>query len=302
MIFFALLAAIALGHFYPLAQRQPDLAIRTVNYLAHHVNAGKSQHGALAWLIIVVPLLAATGLIYFVLSGISLWLAWLWNVAALYLSMQFKAGFLAAEHVHQSLLHNDLSAAQHSFVRWRGAETASTDAGELSRLNIEAVFTDALQHLFGVIFWFVVLSPFGPVGAVAYRTTEVLAQHWRISTHGAFASFAQRMDVLANWLPARAAALSFAIAGNFEDALFCWRSQASLWADPNQGVLLASAAGALGVKLGMPIHQGADWRPELGLGDPADNSYLGSSLGLIWRAMAIWLFLFLLMALARLAS
>ncbi|MHB1677447.1 MAG: CobD/CbiB family protein [Sulfuriferula sp.] len=301
MTFFALLAAILFEHFYPLPQHQPAILIRAMHYLAHQMNAGKPQYGMLAWLIIILPLLLATSLIYFALSGISLWLAWLWNIAVLYLCIRFKTSFLAAEHIHRSLLCKDLPVAQQLFTQWRGTEALLTDADDLSRLNIEAVFTDALQHLFGVIFWFVLLSPLGPVGAVLYRTTESLAKHWQVSTHGAFAVFPQYMNVLADWLPARATALSFAIAGNFEDSLYCWRSQAIHWPDHNQGILLASGAGALGVKLGMPLHQGAIWRPELGLGERADNSYFGSTLSLIWRALVIWFFLLLLMALAKLA-
>ena len=83
------------------------------------------------------------------------------------------------------------------------------------------------------------------------------------------------------WLPVRLTAMTFAIVGDFEDAIHCWRTQAAGWPDPESGILLASGAGALGVRLGMPIPQGgmlAD-RAELGVGDDADADSMQSAIG-----------------------
>jgi adenosylcobinamide-phosphate synthase len=50
----------------------------------------------------------------------------------------------------------------------------------------------------------------------------------------------------------------------------------------------------------MPILAGGSVveRPELGLGDPADTGHLDSTVGLVWRALVLWLLLLLLIALA----
>ena len=50
----------------------------------------------------------------------------------------------------------------------------------------------------------------------------------------------------------------------------------------------------------MPIVAGgtAVERPELGLGEPADIGHLDSTVGLVWRALVLWLLLLLLVALA----
>ena len=67
----------------------------------------------------------------------------------------------------------------------------------------------------------------------------------------------------------RLSAVGFAIAGNFEDAISAWRTQARSWIDQGQGIVLASGAGALGVRLGgpLPLDVGVDFRPELGDGE-----------------------------------
>ena len=72
----------------------------------------------------------------------------------------------------------------------------------------------------------------------------------------------------------------------------------------SQGIVLASGAGALGVRLGLPIPQGGlplD-RPELGIGDEADADFMQSTVGLVWRALVFWMVLLLLLGLASLAG
>ena len=68
------------------------------------------------------------------------------------------------------------------------------------------------------------------------------------------------------------------------------------WGNYATGILLASAAGALGVKLGDPLRQNytLNFRPELGVGDDADPAYLKSAVGLVWRTVLLWLFVILL--------
>jgi cobalamin biosynthesis protein CobD/CbiB len=58
----------------------------------------------------------------------------------------------------------------------------------------------------------------------------------------------------------------------------------------------------MGVRLGMPVHEveGAQLRPELGVGEPADGPFLDSTVGLVWRALVMWVFVLLVISIARL--
>jgi cobalamin biosynthesis protein CobD/CbiB len=91
------------------------------------------------------------------------------------------------------------------------------------------------------------------------------------------------------------------VVGDFEDAVYCWRTQAGAWPDPNLGIVMAAGAGALGVKLGMPLNEvdGLAPRPELGLGAAADAPTLDSAVGLVWRALVLWVFVLIVISLAR---
>ena len=104
------------------------------------------------------------------------------------------------------------------------------------------------------------------------------------------------------WPATRLTAIAFAIVGDFEDAIYCWRTQSRNWADANAGIILAAGAGAMGVRLGMPVQEveGMEPRPELGVGDAADGPFLDSTVGLLWRALVLWVFVLILLSLARL--
>jgi cobalamin biosynthesis protein CobD/CbiB len=128
---------------------------------------------------------------------------------------------------------------------------------------------------------------------VLYRFAAWLAGSWGEHPETRmFGGFARQVFAFMDWLPARLLALSFAVVGNFEDAVYCWRSQAANWAPHSDGVVLSSAAGALGVRIG------GGSRPELGTGDAADPDDLSGVIGLVWRALVVWLLLVLLLTVA----
>ncbi len=134
---------------------------------------------------------------------------------------------------------------------------------------IEHSLLAAHRHVFGVFFWFVLLSTFGlgPAGAVLYRMAELASRYWAFkSGDGAIAvnetlmQLSQRLFHLLDHVPARLTASGFAVVGNFEEAVNCWRRDAGLWKYDNEGVILAAAAGAVGVqpgrRLGARAHAG----------------------------------------------
>jgi adenosylcobinamide-phosphate synthase len=102
-------------------------------------------------------------------------------------------------------------------------------------------------------------------------------------------------------------ALSYAVVGNFEDAVDAWRQDAAHFPHPNDGVVLAATAGAINVRLGgsglrQSLNDTVDTDPvvEPTSGRPADLAHLRSMVGLVWRAVVMWMVLLALMTLARL--
>lgn len=303
MIFSALLAALLLEYFRPLPRgfRPYVWFSGYTQYLERQFNTGEHRHGMLAWFLALVPLVLLAALISMLLHTMNGVMAWAWSVVVLYSLMGFGSLGVNATAVASALRNQPLDRACSLLEKWAGRDCASLSATEVARLGIEEILVSAYRKLFGVIFWFVLL---GPAGALFYRLAQILARKWgemNEQEFGRFGNFSARVFGWAEWMPARLTALSFAIAGDFEDAIYCWRSQARQWMEESLGVVLASGAGAIGVRLGEPVASsgGVESRPEIGLGEDADADYMDSAISLIWRTLALWLGLLLLITLAR---
>lgn len=292
MAFFSVLTAVALEHLRPLRQPLPHYQhySRFTQFLERRFNAGEYSHGAIAWALAMLPLLAIVWGVFVLLEGISPVLGWAWNVAVLYFTLGFKYFSDSAEQIARQLRAGEFDAAREKLAAWRGGDTQQFSVDDLTRVTIEQVMAASHRQMFGVLFWFVLLASLGPVGAVLFRAASILSRRWAVS-RGRFGAFAQRAFHVINWLPARLTALTYAIAGNFEDATYCWRTQADAWPETEEGVVIAAGAGAMGVKLGQSVSVGDEtvWRPELGTGQAPDHDCIDSAVSMIWRGLVIWL-------------
>jgi len=300
MSFFSLLAALLLGYHRP--QVQTDLLQRLyapyAGLLERSLNDGQPRHGIIAWLLGVLLPVLAVGAGYIMLLRANLLLGMAFSVVVLYLSLRFDRFGSQAEAIAAALKDRNVDLARTVMAGCEGCETEVLSASEISRVAIEATLRDAYYDLFAPIFWFILL---GPAGALLYRFTLLTRNEWIRQPSGEFTLFAERAFGWLDWLPARFTAGSFAVVGNFEDAVYCWRTQSAAWADQTLGIILAGGAGALGVRLGEPLPcKGVlQYRPELGLGDEADADYLMSTVGLIWRALVLMMGLLLLLTFAN---
>jgi adenosylcobinamide-phosphate synthase len=304
MSFVTLLIALLLDRARPLPDTSAPLGWfrRYADRLAHDLNAGKPVHGTVAWLAAVCPWVLVALVVFYILYYANPVLGGLWSLAVLYFSLGFRNLTQALKEIYAALHAGDLDRARELVAGWRGESASEYGETEIAKAAVETALARAQRELFGVVFWFVILP--GPSGPVLYRLAAELDSRWgqrREEAFGPFGRFARRAFLALDWVPARLAAIAFAIAGNFEDAISSWRSQAPAWPEPEMGVVLASGAGAMNVQLGgaLPREGGVDMRPDLGEGDPADAEHLQSTIYLLWRALVVWLAVLLLITLAR---
>ena len=306
---FSLIAVLLLEQMRPLPYRwavhEPLSGL--ARFLEKHFNAGERQHGLIAWLIGVGGLLLVAVAVYAALYALNPLLGWLWNVLMLYLTMGFRQFSHYYTDIQLALRMDDVPQARKLLAEWRGRSSDGLSSSEIARLSIEEALTASHRHVFGVLVCFVLLP--GPCGAVLYRAAAFFAEVWgsRLDAEAAsFGRFSRQAFAVIDWLPARVTAAGFAIVGDFEDAVYCWRTQAAKWADSplggGIGIVLASGAGALGVRLGMPVVEAGEIadRATMGTGDEADVDFMQSAVGLVWRALLLWLLLLLLLGLATL--
>jgi cobalamin biosynthesis protein CobD/CbiB len=296
----AIVAALVIEQWHPLGERMHAGLSAWAGYLERSFNGGRRRHGAVAWLVGVLPAVAASILLHWLLWLASPVLALLFNVAVLYLTLGFRQFSHYFTDIQLAVKSGDIERARALLEGWRGASGVVRAREEVIRLTIEEALLAAHRHVFGVLLWYLLLP--GPSGAVLYRLAAYLGARWR--EMGAFGQFARRALHLLEWPAVRLTAASFAVVGDFEDAVYCWRTQARTWLDPDAGIVLAAGAGAMGVRLGMPVQEvdGMQPRAEIGVGEPADGPLLDSAVGLLWRALVLWVFVLALLSAARLAG
>jgi cobalamin biosynthesis protein CobD/CbiB len=286
MNLFALIAAMAWERYQPhLPVRPRETARRWMIWLMNNVNAGGEQHGLLAWSLGVLAPALAVGLGALMLHGIWTPLGWAFEVVVVYFCLGFRRASYQASSVARALMAGRLEAAQDILGQWRPNLIVGDGEDDVALQTAEEVLRQSLVRLFGVVFWFLLLS--GP-GAVLYLLSHLARDQWHMEPR--FGRVAARAAYYLDWLPARATAFSFAIVGNFQDALESWRGQAHEWGDENEGILLAAGAGALGMKLGggVLLAGGELQRPVLGVGDPPEAESMNGVVALVWRAALLW--------------
>lgn len=290
------LIALVVEQFLPLpADRWVDQPLeRFARRLEDKFDDGQYRHGVIAWSLgALLPAVLVQGL-YLFLWWSSPLLAALLALLMLYLTMGFRQFSHFFTDLQGALRGDELERARGLLAQWTGRNADRMNASEMARVAIEQALVASHRHVFAPLFCFALL---GPGGVLLYRLSATFNRHWKApmalpgqdASH--FGDFARRAFVIIDWLPIRLTATGFAVVGDFEDAIYCWRSQASHWPDITSGVLLSSGAGAMGISLGLPLHADLDVedRPELGLGDPADVDHMQSTTGLVWRTLVLGL-------------
>jgi len=106
------------------------------------------------------------------------------------------------------------------------SEVEHSHASEIDAVE-EAIFVQATNRIFGVVFWFIVL---GPVGAWLFRVSDLLRRRVAFvvgrepDDAEVILPAVEAIHGVLVWVPARLATLGYALSGHFDDAFNCWRS------------------------------------------------------------------------------
>ncbi|MDN4059442.1 CobD/CbiB family protein [Massilia sp. YIM B02769] len=313
MTFFSILCALLIEQLKPLrADNQVYGGIKTLAMrIEGWFNAGEPKNGRMGWILMMLVLVVPVAIVYWVLEYFHLtFLAFAWNVAIVYLTLGFRHYSHYFTSIQLALNQGDEATARVLLAEWARIDTVGMDAQEIARIAVEKSLITTHRSVFGVFFWF--LMPGGPACAVLYRVSEYLARAWNEPEHmrnEAFGQFAAKAFYWIDWIPVRLTAIAFAVVGNFEDAIYAWRNFANRWADESRGIILAAGGGAMGVRLGTPYENAPQLLPAdaamVDLGDAESDVLPGeepnlralqSTVGLVWRALILWMILLLLLS------
>ena len=295
MNIFSILIALLLEPYRPASVQARvfgsfDRYARTLDDL---LNSGERHHGIAAWVLAVLPLLALTWSIYFLAGHLGAGLGWVLDVLVLTAMLDFRPILDRLASLQRELRQDDPTAVAE---RLGISSKSPVPLAQLVARSIELAVMDIHTRLLAVLFWYCILP--GPVGALLYLMAMRLNQLWGSDTKTDFGSFSRTAFFWLDWVPQRLTAFAFAVVGNFEDSLFCWRTQAS-GRQAGMRLVLASAAGALGIRLGdsaSPQRSYGDL--DLGVGEFPDLDHLRSAEGMIWRTLVLWLLVIALITIA----
>ncbi|MFA6902233.1 MAG: CobD/CbiB family protein, partial [Gallionellaceae bacterium] len=236
MSLFAIIFALLLEQLKPLSSRKylNDWLCAYADFFQRNFNAGERKHGQIAWIVAVLLPLAVVTSLFWLLAEQHPVLAWAFCVLVLYLTMGFRQFSHNFTDIHKALRSNDLKLARNLLGAWRGESCDELSSEEVVRLSIEEALLATHRNVFAVVVWFVIFMflGLGPSGAILYRLSRFLNIHWGQNEQGDpgyFGRFAAQAYHYLEWLPTRLTAATFAIVGNFEDAIYCWRTQAQSW-------------------------------------------------------------------------
>ncbi len=192
-----------------------------------------------------------------------------------------------AEEVHD-LLRARSEGDQPRVAQMERALQRGPNPGESHRSLAGALFIQSHEKLFGTLLWYFAV---GPAGAVAYRMASRLPRYLgETAADSAALKMADLLHGLLAFLPARATALVFGLAGSLDDALQAWRRlrhDAELdWQMQTWAVLAEVPTASLGT-------EEPDGSPVV----PASlEAMLSEVLNMQWRALLIMLAGFALFA------
>ena len=165
-------------------------------------------------------------------------------------------------------------------------------ADELAQIHCveAAVFVQANNRLFAVIFWFVALGPLGPLGAWLYRVTDLIRRR-AVFSAGRAEEGAESVEALRDaairlhgwlaWVPARLTAIGYGVAGHLDAALTAWRTPPgeSVVTGPEASEDLLARVGVASLALDEP--EGEDLTERGVRGATAANR-------LVYRLLLVW--------------
>lgn len=241
----AAVVALALGHLAPeLARlRRFDWYSAWLGWLCKRSWSREEGLAELGLLLAVLAPLAVLGLLLWLLAqpfhGV---LAFLAAMAVLFYAWGPRDLDLEVEAVVRAEEPSTRLAALRALL----PHPAQGEVSAEREAVLAALAAAGLRRWFAVLFWFFVL---GPLGALGYRLTQIIAEveHPDRVPAGVRAA-ASRLLALLDWLPARLVALSLALVSDFDAVLAAMRRQfaeAGGWLSLDRGFLWAAMVAAV---------------------------------------------------------
>lgn len=268
---------------------------------------GERAAGACLAALLPVGTLAVTGLICFGGAAVHPAIGFVFQVLWCWQALAMRDLAHESRGVYTALSSGDLAAARSAVGRIVGRDTDALTAQGVVRAAVETVAENFSDGVFAPLFY--MLLGGAPL-AMAYKAVNTMDSMvgYKNARYLHFGYAAAKLDDVANYIPARLAALFWIGAAgltgqNMAGAWRIWRRDRRKHASPNAAQCEAACAGALGVRLAGPASYfgerydkptiGDDMRPV----EPEDilrankmlyaASFLAAAVGLLLRFFVV---------------
>lgn len=193
------------------------------------------------------------------------------TVCLAYTTLSVRSLDGAAQVVINHLKHARIADARAALAMIVGRDTQTLDESEIVRATIETVAENTSDGIVAPLFY---LAIGGVPAAVAYKAINTLDSMfgYKNERYLYFGRASARLDDVANFLPARLAAVlvtlgAFLLGLSWKNAIKVVLRDARSQPSPNAGFPEAAYAGALGIRLGGPNVYGGRCVPKAFIGD-----------------------------------
>lgn len=172
-------------------------------------------------IVLILPFILLTAILDFSLHGVFFNLFnFIFNLVVLWYCLdasdirhQLAEYFAAAQA-------GDLNRAKHLGEQY-AIKNRIAPGSNVFRAVTRAIFLRADQHLFGILFWYIIL---GPVGAVLYYLVDYLVEHRQMLAEDSkvILPSLMRLQAILDWIPNRLIGLTYALVGHFSYAFSHW--------------------------------------------------------------------------------
>ena len=278
----AVVIALVLGHVAPAlvtSARQFTWFGHWLQWLGTQSGEGGFWRGRHGIVLALLPVLAGVALLQWLLHAPLLgFLGLLFGVVALVYAWGPRDLDVDVEAIIDA---HDAPTRREAIARlWPEGEGVSIDGSAL----VEAVFRNALQRWFGVLFWFLLL---GPVGALLYRLSALACEgEFARSLPAENLMGVRTLHSLLNWPVAQLMTLSMALVGNFDAVFNAWRTAQGNTLQLDVGFLGAAARASVKSEL---AEEAEEYAEEGMVQSMRELPELRDAMSLVWRILLLWL-------------
>lgn len=236
----------------PLSAHPVSLWRAFAQILADKVNTNSSYSqsllsGSLAWLLMLIPLLA-------VLVALKplVWQPALFELALLLLAIDWRNSEKLGHNLANALIKEDKELARSLLKPFLNRETATLSPLGLGKAGAETLILGYARNVVAVLFFY---GLFGGIGALLYRFSSELARAWSPSRNHflPFGLPAVRILVVLDFIPLRLFSLLVVLGKNMSHVLQRTIAESQSWPSKNAIWLLSAVGHKLELSLGGPV-------------------------------------------------